>query len=197
MALTFPFKKQFTDSTSSKDKGNPDRDFLKAINLFTSQRKKLGISLEELSNKTKISKNVLKGIENGWRKYLPEKTYLVSMLKILEVELNLEKGSLSGLLAQKIVSKSLSKFKFEFINIDFLNSWIGSFLYLIFMLLSILAINIQQKYLLKINSLSTEPVRINETNLGNKIKLILNSKKVFIVDIFQLNNHICAMHLVN
>ena len=168
MALTFPFKKPFMDSTSSKDRDNSDYEFSKAINLFNTQREKLGISLEELSNKTKISTNVLKAIENGWEKYLPEKTYLVSMLKIIEIELNLERGSLNGLLEKKIISNSLSKFKFEFINIDFLNSWVGSLLYLLFMFISILALNSQQKYLLKINSLSTEPVLINETNPDNK-----------------------------
>ena len=171
MALNFTFKKPLSDSSSLKDKPEPDYEFLEAISLFTSQREKLGISLKELSAKTKISRNVLIAIENGWKKYLPEKTYLISMLKILEIELNLEKGSLNGLLLQPINKNNLSKFKFKFINIDFLNSWFGSLLYFIFMLLSILAINSQQKYLLKINSVTTEPVIINETNIGNKNKL--------------------------
>ena len=101
MALNFSFKKPLSESSSLKPKIDTDDKFLKAINLFTSQRKKLGISLEELSNKTRISKNVLIAIENGWEKYLPEKTYLISMLKILEIELNLEIGSLNGLLPKK------------------------------------------------------------------------------------------------
>ena len=168
MALNFPFKKPLSDSSSLKEKPFNDYEFSKAINLFTSQRKKLGISLEELSNKTKISRNVLIAIENGWEKYLPEKTYLISMLKILEVELNLEGGSLNGLLTQKIINNSLSKFKFNFINLDFLNNWVGSLLYFIVMLLLILALNSQQKYLLKINSVSTEPVIIDETDIENK-----------------------------
>ena len=168
MVLHFPFKKPLSTFSNLKDKPNPNYEFSKAINLFTSQRKKLGISLEELSNKTKISRNVLIAIENGWEKYLPEKTYLISMLKILEIELNLEGGSLNGLLTQKIINNSLSKFKFNFINLDFLNSWVGSLLYFIVMLLLILALNSQQKYLLKINSVSTEPVLIDEANIENK-----------------------------
>ena len=67
-----------------------------------------------------------------------------------------------------------SRFKLNFINIDFLNSWIGSLLYFILMLLSILALNSQQKYLLKINSISTEPVVINES--GNENKDIIKTK---------------------
>ena len=78
-------------------------------------------------------------------------------------------GSLNALLSQKIIDNSLSKFKFNFINIDFLNSWVGSLLYFIVMLISILALNSQQKYLLKTNSLSTEPVLINNTKSDNKI----------------------------
>ena len=168
MAFNFPFKKPFSDLSNMKDKPEPEYEFLKAINLFKSQKKKLGISLAELSNKTKISKNVLIAIENGWKKYLPEKTYLISMLKKLEIELNLKRGSLNGLLKSELTINNLSKIKFKFINIDFLNSSIGSLLYFIVMLLSILAINSQQKYLLKINSLSVEPILINETITGNE-----------------------------
>ena len=171
MALNFTFKKPLSDSSSLKDNPEPNFEFLEAISLFTSQREKLGISLKELSAKTKISRNVLIAIENGWKKYLPEKTYLISMLKILEIELNLEKGSLNGLLLQTINKNNLSKFKFKFINIDFLNSWFGSLLYFIIMLLSILALNSQQKYLIKINSISTEPIKIEKTFIedGNVI----------------------------
>ena len=168
MALNFQFKKPLADSSILKDKPDSDYEFLKAIDLFRSQRQKLGISLEELSNKTKISRNVLIGIENGWEKYLPEKTYLISMLKIIEIELDLGTGSLNGLLRNKNIHNSLSGFKFKFINIDFLNSWFGSLLYFIFMLLSILALNSQQKYLLKINSISTEPVHINDNSVDSK-----------------------------
>tara|TARA_B100000945_G_scaffold94806_1_gene74063 strand:+ start:54 stop:581 length:528 start_codon:yes stop_codon:yes gene_type:complete len=168
MALNFPFKKTLSDLSDVQEKKDTDYEFLKAISLFKSQRKKLGISLEELSNKTKISRNVLIGIENGWKKYLPESTYLISMLKILEIELDLESGSLNGILLPKIINNNLSNFKFNFINIDFLNSRIGSLLYLIFMLLSILALNSQQKYLLKINSISTEPIILNEAGIEYK-----------------------------
>ncbi len=168
MTLIFPFKKRLSDTSSMNDKQDTNEEISKTIKIFKSQREKLGISLEELSNKTKISRNVLIAIENGWEKYLPEYTYLITMLKILEIELNLERGSLNGLLAKKTMNNSLSKFKFNFINIDFLNSWTGSLLYFIIMLFSILAINSQQKYLLKIHSISTEPVVMNETNIENE-----------------------------
>ena len=169
MALNFPLKKNLSGSSSLKEKAETDYEFLNAINLFRSQREEIGISLEELSNKTKISRNVLIAIESGWKKYLPEKTYLISMLKTLEIELDLEGGSLNGLLQKKMIDNSLSNFKF--INIDFLNSWFGSLLYFIFMLLLILALNSQQKYLLKINSVSTEPIIINDNYINDENKI--------------------------
>jgi len=89
-------------SSGLSDEPFSDNDFNEAINLFKAQRKKSGISLEQLSNETKISRNVLIAIENGWKNYLPETTYLISMIKSLEIKLNLEKGSLNGLLLQTI-----------------------------------------------------------------------------------------------
>ncbi len=163
MPLNFSFKKSSSGSSDRPDKLSHDNKFFEAINLFKTQRKNAGISLEKLSEETKISRNVLIAIENGWKKYLPETTYLISMIKILEVKLNLEKGSLNGLSSEKVKINPISRFKINFINIDFLNSWIGSLMYIIFMLLSILALNSQLKYLIKINSVSTQPINIEKT----------------------------------
>ena len=168
MALNFYFKKSSSEFSQKHDKPLSENDFSEAINLFKSERKKSGISLEQLSNETKISKNVLIAIENGWKKYLPEKTYLISMLKSIETKLNLKRGSLNGLLTQKDSIDKISRFKFNFINIDFLNSWFGSLLYIVFMLSSILALNIQQRYLIKTNSVSTEPIILENTIIKNE-----------------------------
>ena len=175
MALNFTFKKSSSGLSDSHNKPRNDNEFSEAINLFKTQRMKIGISIETLSKETKISRNVLIAIENGWKKYLPEKTYLISMIKSLELNLNLEKGSLNGLSIQKDSINKVSRLKLNFINIDFLNSWIGSLLYFIIMLLSILALNSQQKYLIKINSISTEPIKMEKTfiedgNVINKAK---------------------------
>ena len=167
-----PIKKS---SSGLSDEPFSDNDFNEAINLFKAQRKKSGISIEQLSNETKISRNVLIAIENGWKKYLPEKTYLNSMIKSLETNLNLERGSLNALSVQKNSDDNISRFKFNFINIDFLNSWFGSFLYIILMLLSILALNSQLRYLIKTNSVSTEPIIIEKTVIKNEN--VLKTKK--------------------
>tara|TARA_B100001250_G_scaffold55387_1_gene42820 strand:- start:234 stop:752 length:519 start_codon:yes stop_codon:yes gene_type:complete len=172
MALNFPFKKT---SSGQPDEPFSDNDFSEAINLFKTQRKKAGISLEQLSKETKISRNVIIAIENGWKKYLPETTYLISMIKSLEIRLDLKKGSLDGLLARESSINEISRFKFNFINIDFLNSWIGSFFYIVFMFLSILALNSQQRYLMKINSISTEPIIIENNVIKNEN--IINNQK--------------------
>ena len=175
MSLNFLIKK--STSQLSKEPTQPDshNNFAEAVNLFKTQRKKTGISLEQLSQETKISRNVLIAFENGWEKYLPEKTYLISMIKSLETELNLERGSLNGLSIKKESMNNLSRFKFNVINIDFLNNWIGSLLYIVFMLFSILALNSQQKYLIKINSVSTEPI-ITKKIFTNNINVINDQK---------------------
>ena len=175
MAFNFSFKKSSSGLSDSHDKSHADNEFSEAINLFKTQRMKVGISLETLSKETKISRNVLIAIENGWEKYLPEKTYLTSMIKSLELKLNLERGSLNGLSTQKGTIDTVSRFKFNFINIDFLNSWIGSLLYSIIMLLSILALNSQQKYLIKINSISSEPIIIEKSFIEDEN--IINTQK--------------------
>ena len=97
------------------------------------------------------------------------------MIKSLELKLNLERGSLNGLSTQKGNINTVSRFKFNFINIDFLNSWIGSLLYSIIMLLSILALNSQQKYLIKINSISSEPIIIEKSFIEDEN--IINKQK--------------------
>ncbi len=175
MALNFPFKNSSLGISDQPSKTGSDIDFSEAINLFRSQRKKAGVSLEQLSKETKISRNVLIAIENGWKKHLPETTYLISMIKTLEIKLNLERGSLNGLAESKRSVKNISRFKFNFINIDFLNSWIGSLLYIIFMLLSILILNSQQKYLIKNNSVSIETITTEKTIIEDGI--IINNKK--------------------
>ena len=167
MLLNFLLKKSKSESENEPIYPDSYSNFAEAINLFKTQRKKIGISLEQLSIETKISRNVLVAIENGWEKYLPEKTYLISMIKSIEIKLNLERGSLNGLSIKKDSIKSSSKLKLNFINIDFLNSWIGSLLYFVFMLLSILALNSQQRYLIKINSTSTEPIISEKTVINN------------------------------
>ena len=174
MTLNFPFIKPSSDSSVQPQTPSSYKEFSESINLFKTQRKKVGISLEQLSSETKISRNVLIAIENGWEKYLPEPTYLISMIKVLEIKLNLETGSLNGLSAEKVTRNKITRF--NFINIDFLNNWIGSLLYFVFMLLSVLALNIQQKYLIKINSISTEPV-ITEKNVMKNKNTINNQKE--------------------
>ena len=77
-------------------------------------------------------------------------------------------GAIYDVLRERGNINTITRFKFNFINIDFLNSWIGSLLYFIIMLLSILALNSQQKYLVKINSISTEPIIIEKNSIEDE-----------------------------
>ena len=175
MPLNLYFRKYIKGKSSETIKTVSDNGFNEAINLFKTERKKAGFSIEQLSNETKITKNVLIAIENGWKEYLPETTYLISMIKTIEIKLNLEIGSLDGIVEQKSNINKSSSFKFNFINIDFLNSWMGSLFYVFFMFLSILALNSQLRYLIKINSISTEPI-ITEKSMNKNLNNIHNEK---------------------
>ena len=73
MPLKLLFKEKLIHLPDSKDNANTDYEFTTAINLFRSQRKKVGLTLEELSNRTKISRNVLLSIENGLKKKFTRK----------------------------------------------------------------------------------------------------------------------------
>ena len=53
MAFNFSFKRNSSDLENSHKTTDVDYEFSKAINIFTSQRKNIGISLEDLSKKTK------------------------------------------------------------------------------------------------------------------------------------------------
>ena len=137
---------------------DPDLVFLKALTLFRERRENLGFSLSELSNNTKISKNVLLAIENGWKSYLPENTYLVAMIRKLESVLELESNSLNGLLSQKNITKKHSQFQFNLLNIDFFSTWKGNLLYILILLPCILFINRTQNHPIPIEINSIEPI---------------------------------------
>ena len=175
MPFNLSFRTNSVNLSNKLDKSFSESEFIKAVNLFKSQRKTCGLSIEELSSKTKISRNVLLAIENGSQKYLPEQTYLISMIRKLEIELTLKPNSFDGLLIQTEIIKGAPKLQLNFINIDFLNNWIGNIIYIIFMLLSILILNVQHKHLLLINTLSTEPI-ISIEGQKNKDKLKLLEK---------------------
>ena len=153
-----------------------DLDFLKARTLFKEQRINLGFSLNDLANNTKISKNVLLAIENGWNKYIPENTYLTSMLRRLESILELESNSLNGLLSEKESSDKVYKFQFNLLNIGVFSTWKGNLLYILILLICILFINRNKNYIIPISNEYIDPILLKE-NPKEEIKIITKSSQ--------------------
>ncbi len=175
MHFNFSDKKKVVEFNSIAEEEDPDLVFLEALTLLKERRNNLGFSLSELSNKTKISRNVLLAIENGWKKYLPENTYLIAMIRKLESVLGLESNSLDGLLSQDNITKKTSQFQFNLLNIDLLSTWKGNLLYILILLTCILFINSNQHYLIPIDTQSSEPI----LPIGDsKEEIQINSKKL-------------------
>ena len=156
MHFNFSRRKKIVKVKPIEGDEDPDLIFLKSLTLFKEQRKILGFSLSELSKNTKISRNVLLAIENGWKKYLPENTFLIAMIRKLESVLELESNSLNGLLSQDNITKKTPKFQFNLLSIDFFSTWRGNLLYILILLPCILFLKNNQHYLIPIDNPSIE-----------------------------------------
>ena len=159
------FNKKIEPTNESKDNDSSkmNKKFFEACNLLKVQREKYGISLEMLSRKTKISLLVLKAIENGNNKNLPERTYLKQMLRAIELELGLPKNKLQIILENSKKTNNRNNLKvFTPGNINVFSSWEGNLIYLIMMFTSIITLNKYQDYLSGINVLDTKPIKNTE-----------------------------------
>ena len=158
MDFNFLKRKKVIEINPIGEEEDHDLLYLKSLNLFKEGRKNLGFSLSELSNTTKISRNVLLAIENGWKKYLPENTYLIAMIRRLESVLELESNSLNGLLSQNNITNKTSQFQLSLLNIDFFSTWKGNLFYIVIILTCILFLNSNQHYLIPLYIQSGEGV---------------------------------------
>ncbi len=162
------------NSKSSTSGVNPDKEdqYLEACKLFRNQRIKSRITRKSLSQRTKISVRVIEAIEKGWIDKLPEKTYLKRMLNILENELSLQTKALDSILIKSNDPKKIQKSKFFAPgNLNIFSSWQGSIIYITFMFFCIITLNRYQEYLIKINSLNSQPLKesniiLNPNNTG-------------------------------
>ncbi len=154
-----------------KDKPFDENIFYDACRLLKEKREHYGLKRTQLALKTKISTTVLEAIENGWSNQLPERTYLMSMLTILENELGLNKGSLNPILRENYNRKRSNISTFSTGNIELLTSWQGGLLYIIFMLTFIFLLNQSQKNIAKKHMVTVQPI------IETKLKKNLSNTK--------------------
>ena len=99
------------------------------------------LSIEELSNISKIPESSINSIENNIKEFRPRDPFLRSILFKLEKCLSLKKNSLVGLRIKETNTFEKNKKKYILRKFDFLNSWQGSFFYFLFLILILFFLN--------------------------------------------------------
>ena len=99
------------------------------------------LSIKELSNISKIPVSSINSIENNIKELRPKNPFLKSILFKLEKCLSLKNNTLVGLTIEERKTFEKNKKKYIFRRFDFLNSWQGSFLYFLFLILILFLLN--------------------------------------------------------
>jgi transcriptional regulator with XRE-family HTH domain len=128
------------------------------------QRQQRQLSLRQLADETRISTTVLEAMERGWRDRLPEAAYLRTMLPLIERHLDLEPGSLDGVLPEGTASGQPGRSgggllrRFTPGSIDVFTTWQGTVLYGLLTLGLIYGLNLQQQRLAAAGLLAVTPI---------------------------------------
>ena len=128
-------------------KNNLNIDNNRSLNKMVNQYDEIGkiikeariqknISIEELSRLSKIPKYTINSIENNIEHIRPKYPFIRSILLKLEDCLSLRKNSLSGLINENKKSKKYSR-NVLIKKFDFINSWVGSLLYFLILVLTV------------------------------------------------------------
>ena len=109
--------------------------------LVKEARIKKNLSIEELSQISKIPKNIIISIENNLEHLRPKYPFIRSILYKLEECLFLKKSSLLGLVTIK--KKTFKKEKNLILkNFDFINTWEGTVLYFLLLIFIIFILRV-------------------------------------------------------
>ena len=116
--------------------------YIMISNIVKESRIKINLSIEDLSNISKIPVSTIVGIENNLKELIPPYPFIRSILLKLEECLFLEKFKLIRLIQKdNFISEKKIKRNFTFTRIDLFNSWQGSVLYLLIIVTSIFVLN--------------------------------------------------------
>tara|TARA_Y100001933_G_scaffold155146_1_gene153368 strand:+ start:408 stop:893 length:486 start_codon:yes stop_codon:yes gene_type:complete len=137
------FKKNKSNNFNLKKKTFSDIDpFIEIGNIVKEARIKGDLTIEELSNISKIPLSNIIGIENNIKDLIPKYPFIRSILLKLEECLSLEKFKLINTLKKNASSKKQKKInKFIFKNFDLLNTWNSGVIYLFILLICIFVLN--------------------------------------------------------
>ena len=137
----FYFKK-FEKLNLKKNKGIIVDPYTDIGNIVKENRVKKNLSIEDLSFLSKIPISTILGIENNVKELIPPYPFIRSILLKLEECLSLEKFELIKLIQKDYIpiNKRIKK-NFTFTKIDLFNSWQGSFIYILLIVISIFVLN--------------------------------------------------------
>ena len=99
------------------------------------------LSIEELSNISKIPESSINSIENNIKEFRPRDPFLRSILFKLEKCLSLKNNTLVGLRIKETNTFEKNKKKYILRKFDFLNSWPGIIFYFLFLILILFFLN--------------------------------------------------------
>ena len=137
----FNFKKFEKLKTKNKQDSILD-PYINIGNIIKESRVKKNLSIEDLSFLSKIPISTILGIENNVKELIPPYPFIRSILLKLEECLSLEKFKLIKLIQKDYIpiNKRIKR-NFTFTKIDLFNSWQGSFIYILLIMISIFVLN--------------------------------------------------------
>ena len=106
-------------------------------NLVKEARIKQNLTIQDLSRISKIPQQIINSLENNDPEYIPKYPFIRSILIKLEECLVLEENSLVKLVSKKTKTLKRNKKNFIISKFDLINTWQGSFLYFLVLILTI------------------------------------------------------------
>ena len=132
----FLFNKQKIENKKLFNQENVDR-YSEIGTLVKDARTQQNLSIEELSRISKIPEQTIYSIENNIRNLRPKYPFIRSILIKLEECLVLEENSLVTLVSKKTKKLKSNKKNLIISKFDLINTWQGSFLYFLVLILTI------------------------------------------------------------
>ena len=154
------FKKNDPKNFNAQDLHNESESYLEIASFVKEARIKKDLSIEDLSLISRIPKRIINAIENNDDKVRPKYPFIRSILFKLEDCLSMKKSSLVDLLVkEKKISKKNTNFLVR--NFDLINTWEGSILYLLILILSLFILKRYFFYDVNIINIQTIEEKIN------------------------------------
>ncbi len=124
--------------------------------LLKDARTQQNLTIKELSYMSKIPERIINSIENNNKNIRPEYPFLRSILIKLEECLELKKNTLLKLAVRKRKTINKGKKEFLFRKFDLINTWKGSFLYFLILILTIFIL--KRYFILNVNVMEIQNI---------------------------------------